>query len=67
MSLCIQKDITIYPVPKEKAEGEFRPECYLYVNNNGKIIKSPYLYKQDAKMYSKIYELYRFYADRLWK
>lgn len=63
MSLCIQRDITIYPVPKENSEGAFRPQCYIHVNNNGRIIKSPYLYKQDRHLYLKIHELYKYYYD----
>ena len=65
MSFCIKRDITIYPVPKDNMRGVDRPECYIYVNDNGKLIKSPYLYKQDSKLYIKIYELYRYYYDKI--
>ena len=66
MSFCIQKDITIYPVPVENSRGEFKPDCYIHVNKNGKVIISPKTYKQDIKLYDKIMELYSYYYEKLW-
>lgn len=65
MSVCVRRGITIYPLPKDNSRGVDRPDCYIYVNKNGKLIKSPHVYKQDKQLYTKIYELYRFYYDKI--
>ena len=65
VSFIMSKGITIYPVPKDNSRGEFKPECYIHVNNNGKITKSPKTYKQDRHLYEKIKELYVWYYGKI--
>jgi len=55
---CHKKGIIIYPLPVENVKGYERPNCYIRVNNNGKLIKPSYIYKQDAKLYDKIRAMY---------
>lgn len=65
VSFIMSKGITIYPLPKDNSKGEFRPECYIHVNNNGKITKSPKTYRQDRHLYEKIKELYVWYYGKI--
>lgn len=51
-SWCIANGIKIYIVPIRN-----RKECYVEVDNNGKITRSPHTYKNQSIASSKIWDL----------
>ena len=56
-SWCLANGIKIYIVPIQ-----YRKECYIEVDNNGKITRSPKKYKNQNIASEKIWELnYHFY------
>lgn len=59
MHRCICEGISVYPVPVKGSEGQKSPNCYIYVNRLGKVEYEDYIYKQDKKMWQRIYEIYR--------
>ncbi len=64
MSWCISNNINIFPKPIGDPRGERRPLCKIIVHYNGKPIHGKEEYKQDAKLYEKILELYCHYYDK---
>ena len=52
-SWCLKNGIKIYIVPIRN-----RKECYVELNDNGKIIKSPITYKNQSIASDKIWDLF---------
>jgi len=52
-SWCLDKNIKIYIVPVQ-----YKKECYIEVNDNGLITKSPQTYKNQKIGSDKIWDLY---------
>ena len=52
-SWCLKQGIKIYIVPMRN-----RKECFIEVNDNGKITKSPKTYKNQSIASDKIWDLY---------
>lgn len=58
-SWCLKNGIKIYIVPIRN-----RKSCYIEVNDNGKLTKSPIIYKNQSIASDKIWELYLHLYDR---
>lgn len=65
MHFCILNGISVYPVPTKQGKGQKSPDCYIYVNNNGNVRYYDDVYKQNAKMWDRIYEIYEKYYNKL--
>ena len=59
---CWDNDIKIYPVPIQTGNS---PKCKIEINYQGNKRQGTEIYKQDAKLYAKITELYNAYYDKL--
>lgn len=51
-SWCLEKGIKIYIVPIQ-----YRKDCYIEIDNNGKITRSPHTYPNQSEASKKIWEL----------
>lgn len=59
-SWCLAKGIKIYMVPIK-----YSKKCYVEVDNNGKIQRSPHMYKNQSVGSDKIWDLYLFLYKKL--
>lgn len=66
ISICIKNDVKVYPVVYQfdRVKGVAKPPCQIEVSVRGKKLILPDVYKQDAKLYDKIKELYRNYYTK---
>lgn len=64
---CWDNGIKIYPKPIEQGTWKKSPRCKLVIDHNGKIKEGQEVYNQDAKMYKKIEELYKHFANKIYR
>ena len=58
-SWCLENNIKIYIVPIRN-----KKECYVEVDNNGEIYKSPHTYKDQSIASSKIWDLNLYFYEK---
>ena len=58
-SWCLEHNIKIYIVPIR-----FKKECYVEIDNNGQITRSPHTYENQSIASSKIWDLNLYFYEK---